>query len=50
MILNKTCEIYEPDSAFPEVETKQVVKLKELEPSLRTDLGLKVKIIDKIYE
>jgi hypothetical protein len=51
IILNKDCEIHEPNSAFLDLVTNLENEYsKELEPSLRTDLGLKVKIIDKIYE
>ena len=48
MILDETCEIFEPNLAFSVVETNpEVAELKELQPSLRTDLGLKVKKNDK---
>ena len=50
MILDETCE-YEPEMAFPKGKTKELepsVELEELQPSLQTDLRLKVKRIDTI--
>jgi len=50
MILDETCE-YEPEMAFPKGKIKELepsVELEELQPSLQTDLHLKVKRIDTI--